>query len=128
MKLKPGARAVVLNAPEGFLKDFMPLPEGVHFEDRLEGKFDWVQVFVYNQAQLDILVPELVNALNPESLLWICFPKGSSKIQTDLTRDMGWDSLKQSDLKWVNLISVDPTWSAFYLRPFKPGEPHQTWW
>jgi hypothetical protein len=51
---------------------------------------------------------------------------GLSKIQTDLTRDVGWDALQQANLKWVNLISVDPTWSAFCLRPYKPGEPRQS--
>jgi hypothetical protein len=69
----------------------------------------------------------VVRALRPESLLWISFPKGTSKIQTDLTRDKGWGSLKKYDLKWVNLISVDETWSAFALRPLKKGEKKQDW-
>lgn len=47
-------------------------------------------------------------------------------IQTDLTRDKGWDSLKAHDLKWISLISVDSDWSAFALRPQRPGEPRQT--
>ncbi len=47
-------------------------------------------------------------------------------IQTDLTQDVGWDALQQADLKWVTLISVDPTWSAFCLRPYKPGEARQS--
>ena len=48
-----------------------------------------------------------------------------SKIQTDLTRDKGWESLSKLDLKWITLISVDETWSAFALRPYKPGEARQ---
>ena len=71
------------------------------------------------------MVPRLVKALAPESLLWISFPKGTSGIQTDLTRDKGWDALKSVDLKWVTLISVNDTWSAFCLRPYKPGEAKQ---
>ena len=65
-------------------------------------------------------------ALKPESLLWVAFPKGTSKIQTDLTRDKGWDVLQQADLKWVTLISVNDTWSAFLLRPCRRGEARQT--
>jgi hypothetical protein len=41
------------------------------------------------------------------------FDKGTSKIQTDLTRDRGWDVVGQADLKWVNLVSVNEIWSAF---------------
>ena len=126
MKLKPGQRAALVNAPEGYLKDLSPLPASVEVAERLQGEFDWVQVFVKNKAELDKLVPKVVRALKPDSLLWITFPKGTSKIQTDLTRDKGWDALQKADLKWVTLISVDETWSAFALRPYKPGEKLQS--
>lgn len=126
LKLKPGQRALVVNGPEGYAKELGPLPAGVELAEKLAGKFDWVQVFVKNKAEVDKLLPRVVRALKPESLLWISFPKGSSKIQTDLTRDKGWEAVQQADLKWVNLISVNETWSAFALRPYKPGEPRQS--
>jgi hypothetical protein len=126
MKLKPGQRAALVGAPQGYRKELSPLPAGVGVVEQLQGQFDWVQVFVKNKAELDKLIPRLVRALKPESLLWISFPKGASKIQTDLTRDQGWDALQQADLKWVNLISVNETWSAFALRPYKPGEKRQS--
>ena len=126
MKLKPGQRAAIINAPEGYVDTLRPLPEQVELSDQLDGSFDWVQVFLKNQAELERLLPDLVSALKPESLLWISFPKGSSKIQTDLTRDKGWDALREVDLKWINLISVNETWSAFSLRLYRPGEERQT--
>ena len=95
------------------------------YYEKLTGKFDWVQVFVTNKAELDKLLPRVVEALKPESLLWITFPKAASKIQTDLTRDKGWDAVRETDLKWTNLVSVNDTWSAFSLRPYKPGEERQ---
>ena len=126
LKLKPGQRAAVVNAPPGYLEKLAPLPEGVDLAEKLKGKFDWVQVFVKSKAELDKLVPKLARALLPEGLLWITFPKGSSKVQTDLTRDKGWEAIKDVDLKWINLVSVDDTWSAFSLRPYRPGEARQT--
>ncbi len=126
LKLKPSQRAAVVNAPDGYLQELGPLPNGVQVAEKLSGKFDWVQVFVKNKAELDKLVPRLVRALKPDALLWISYPKGTSKIQTDLTRDKGWEAIQQADLKWITLISVDETWSAFALRPYKPGEAHQT--
>ncbi len=126
MKLKPGQRAALVNAPEGYLKELSPLPAGVEVAEKLQGQFDWVQIFLKNRAELDKLVPKVVRALKPESLLWISYPKGTSKIQTDLTRDKGWDALQEANLKWVTLISVNETWSAFALRPYKPGEKRQS--
>jgi hypothetical protein len=59
-------------------------------------------------------------------MLWISFPKGTSKIQTDLTRDKGWEVLQGLDLKWITLVSVNETWSAFALRPYREGEEKQS--
>jgi len=118
MKLKPGSRAAILNAPDGYLKEFSP--EGVSLDQSLSGQYDWIQIFVRSQAELEALIPKVEAALKSVSLLWISFPKGTSKIQTDLTRDKGWDSVQ--GLKWVTLISVNETWSAFSLRLPKPGE------
>jgi hypothetical protein len=125
LKLKPG-RAGFINAPAGYLKELGPLPAGVEAVEKLSGKFDWVQVFVKNKAEIDRLAPRVAKALKPDSVLWISFPKGSSKIQTDLTRDKGWEALSGLDLKWINLVSVNDTWSAFSLRPYKAGEARQS--
>ncbi len=126
MKLRPGHRAAVISAPDGFLDELSPLPAGVEMCHELRGKFDWVQIFVTNKADLEKAAPRAMHALKPEGLLWISFPKGSSKNQSDLTRDKGWDSLRNSEMKWINLISVNETWSAFSLRPYKEGEARQS--
>jgi len=39
--------------------------------------------------------------------------------------DKWWDTLAEADLKWVNLILVNDTWSAFCLRPHKPDDAKQ---
>ncbi len=123
MKLKPGLQAAVINAPENYVAE---LRHDTALSPTLNGKFDWIQIFVQSRAELQGLVPEIAKALKPESMLWISFPKGSSKIQTDLTRDKGWESVQELDLKWINLISVNDTWSAFSLRPYREGEKRQS--
>ena len=123
MKLRPGVRAAIIHAPEKYLDQ---LKHDSEVSQKLSGKFDWVQIFAKNKKELDSLAPKAANALKPESILWLSFPKGSSKIQTDLTRDKGWEVLQGLDLKWVTLISVDENWSAFALRPYKAGEKKQS--
>jgi hypothetical protein len=123
MKLKSNLKAAVINAPENYVD---ALRHNTALSPTLNGKFDWIQIFVRNKAELDALAPKAVNALKPESMLWISFPKGTSKIQTDLTRDKGWDTLRNLDLKWINLISVNELWSAFSLRPYKAGDQKQS--
>jgi len=123
MKLRPGVRAAIIHAPEKYLDQ---LKHDSEVSQKLSGKFDWVQIFAKNKKELDSLAPKAANALKPESILWLSFPKGSSKIQTDLTRDKGWEVLQSLDLKWVTLISADENWSAFALRPYKAGEKKQS--
>ena len=125
LKLKPGQRATIINAPQDYLKELGPLPAGVQLADHLQGKFDWLQVFVKNQAQLNQFVPKVIRALKPDSLVWVSYPKGTSKIQTDLTRDHGWEAIQTANLKRLTLISVNATWSAFSFRPYRPGESRQ---
>lgn len=128
MKLKAGMKAAVINAPDGYVKELAPLPVGTTVGEKLQGELDWIQVFATTSAELKALAPKVGKALAPEGILWISFPKGSSGIQTDLTRDKGWDALAGADLKWVTLISVNGTWSAFALRPYRPGEARQRAW
>ncbi len=128
LKLKSGMEACIINMPEDYMQTLAPFPEGIQFSYELDppnGRYDWVQLFVQKKAELEELVPKVMEVLKPESLLWVSFPKGSSKIQTDLTRDKGWGAFRGTDLKWVTLISVDPTWSAFCLRPYREGEARQ---
>lgn len=123
LKLKPGSRAAVLNAPENYLSE---LEHDSDIARKLSGKFNWIQLFAKNTQELASLAPKAAAALTPESMLWLSFPKGSSKIQTDLTRDKGWEVIHDLDLKFVNLVSVNDMWSAFALRPYKRGEERQS--
>jgi hypothetical protein len=125
LKLRPGARAAVVGAPDGYLEQLQP-PPGSTVGTALDGPLDWIQVFVADSAELAAVVPGITKAVAPDGLVWISYPKGSSKRQTDLTRDRGWEPLEGSDLMWLSLVSVDDTWSAFGLRPYKPGEARQT--
>ena len=126
LKLKSGSRAAVAGAPPGYLEQLAP-PADVTISETLDGgPFDWIQVFVRTSAELAAIVVPLTAAIAPTGHIWISYPKGSSKLQTDLTRDKGWEPLAGSDLMWLSLVSVDATWSAFSLRPYKPGEARQT--
>jgi hypothetical protein len=126
LKLKPGTRAAVVDAPAGYLTQLAP-PQDVTVSETLDGgPFDWIQVFVLTSTDLAKVVAPLTAAIAPTGHIWISYPKGSSKLQTDLTRDKGWEPLAGGDLMWLSLVSVDDVWSAFGLRPYKPGEARQT--
>lgn len=125
LKLKAGYTATILNAPDEYLEELKPLPLRTKILQKADTQSDWIQIFVKSKAEIDKLFPKILWLLKPSTLVWICFPKGTSKIQTDLTRDKGWDVVAAAGLKWTNLVSVNETWSAFSLRQYKKGEAKQ---
>ena len=115
--LKPGYRFLLLNAPEGYREQVGELPADVQLEDQPSGRYDLVQVFVKSKAELDAVGRTLLEAVKPNGLLWVSYPKKTSKIKTDISRDYGWESLQEAGWGGVAIIAIDDTWSAFRIKP-----------
>jgi len=117
LRIKAKDVLLTLNAPADFKKGLPGLPAGVKITDSAK---DYAQVhwFVLNQAQIEKELSKVMKLVKPGVIVWVYYPKGTSGIQTDLTRDKGWDCLmKEGDkLTWISLISFDDTWSVFGLR------------
>jgi hypothetical protein len=125
-KLKLGAAShpIVLGA-SAESREALATALGRSVGDRIDGRHDWILLFARDRAALAATVESAAGALGDPGILWIAFPKGSSKIQVDLTRDAGWESVAAVDLMWLGLVSIDATWSAFSLRRYRPGEARQ---
>ena len=117
LQMKPRQRAVLINAPAGYLDKLVPLPDGVQIAASPEGQFDFVQLFVNDLAQLQELLPLAAQSVKPGALLWIAYPKGSAKTGTDLNRDRLWAAVSEHHLTGVSLISLDEIWSAMRFKP-----------
>ena len=117
--LKAGFRALILDAPDGFIASLDPLPDGVSISVSREADtaYDMVNVFVSSKADVDQHAALALNAVRKGGLLWFTYPKKSSKIKTDVSRDAGWDALTGAGWEGIAVISVDDTWSAMRFRP-----------
>lgn len=116
LKVKEGHTLLAIHPPANFQKDLGILPDGVVISEEAKA-YQQIHWFVMDKAQMEKEVENVVSLLKDGVLCWIYFPKGSSKIQTDLTRDKGWDALlKHKELHWVSLISSNDTWSTFGIR------------
>ena len=116
LKIKENFNLLTINAPADFRKNIGELPKGVKMSKDSEN-FNQVHWFVMNKAQMDKELTKVLKLIKDDVILWIYYPKGTSKLQTDLTRDKGWDNLlKHDELGWISLISFDDTWSTFGAR------------
>jgi SAM-dependent methyltransferase len=108
LQVKPGTRVLVLDAPDAYLER---LGDPAETEPRDDAAYDVVQVFVKDRLDVERRAAAALRALRPGGVLWFSYPKRSSKVATDLTRDHGWDVVARAGLRPVAQVSVDEVWS-----------------
>jgi predicted transport protein len=109
-------RAAIVNAPSGYVES-VDLPEDVVVTARPDARSDFVQLFVRDSAELAHYIQTVLDEIKPDCILWICYPKLSSGVQSDLTRDVGWEALYAAGWRGVASVAVDDVWSAVRFRP-----------
>ena len=82
----------------------MILPDGT--KATIGGTFDIVLTFYKKMTDMESEVGMLKEAMG-DGILWISYPKGSSKVETDLNRDIIRAALEKRGLKAVSMISID---------------------
>ena len=116
LRIKEGMKLLTIHAPSDFTAQLKPLPANVQLSDKIKD-YQQIHWFVKNKAEMEKEVDKVLKLLKGDIVCWIYYPKGTSKIQTDLTRDKGWESLmKHTEMQWISLISFDDTWSSFGMR------------
>ncbi len=116
LRIKPGHRVLILNAPDGYVEALGPLPDDVELAISPDGAFDCVHLFVRDRAELDRLAPTALGSVKRDGLFWVSWPKRSSRVKTDITRDTGWESISDAGWAGIATVSVDDTWSAIRFR------------
>ncbi|MCR8557136.1 YdeI/OmpD-associated family protein [Mucilaginibacter sp. BJC16-A38] len=117
LQVKPGKRWLFYNAPDNYLTQLEPLPDGVEAIFDLDGEFDGVQLFVKNSDELADTLPVVVPVLKPDSIFWITYPKKSSGIKSDLEMMGNWDIVGKYGYNGVSAAAVDDIWTALRFRP-----------
>ena len=102
---------------QDYLDELAPLPEDTAVETSGRGPFDFVQTFVSGKGDIKFYASKAIQALKPGGLLWFSYPKESSAIKTDISRDNGWEPVYAAGFRPVTLVAIDNTWSALRFRP-----------
>ena len=114
-KFKFKNNGVVLNAPMAIETEF----EKLGFKTSLDKNVKSNNTLVFinnNEAYLHFLKNDLGN-IEPDSVLWFAYPKGTSKVKTDINRDTIRVTGEEFGITTVTAISIDDTWSALRFRP-----------
>jgi hypothetical protein len=111
---KPGMTAAFLDAPDQFDALLGDL-EGVTVRRALRGHVDLAMCFVTERAALVKRAAKLREAVAPDGMVWVCWPKRASQVPTDVTEDVVREVLLPTGLVDVKVAAVDETWSGLKL-------------
>ncbi|PZR38641.1 MAG: hypothetical protein DI538_09060 [Azospira oryzae] len=114
-KLRFKDRGVVINAPAAIEEELTQLGFTTSFDKK--EKSTNTLVFINNHKEyLDFLNKQL-KYIEPDSVLWFAYPKGTSKVKTDINRDTIRITGEEFAITTVTAVSIDATWSALRFRP-----------
>lgn len=120
LRWKPGMNVLIMNPPEEFTQEEGSWTIHVEGMDLTEpSSHDLVLLYVKSAADLVNWASPALSAVTYDGLLWIAYPKKTSKIKTDIHRDHGWEPVQHAGFEGVALVSLDDTWSAMRFRPIE---------
>ena len=114
-KFKFKDTGILLNAPAILEKEFVKL--GLKTVLDKKGKSKNTLVFINNNAEYLAFLTKQLKNIEPDSVLWFAYPKGTSKIKTDINRDTIRVTGEEYGITAVTAVSIDSTWSALRFRP-----------
>ena len=116
-KLKFKDVGAIINAPNAIEKEFIKLGFSNSFDKK--GRSKNTIVFVNNHKEFLAFLKTQLKNIEPDSVLWFSYPKGTSGIITDINRDILRNTALVFGLKTVTAVSIDDTWSCLRLRPIE---------
>ncbi len=111
--IKEGYHCFVLNEPEAYWEWLSPLPEGVKVKKKVAREsLDFVHLFVKEMNVFEKEFLQCKEALKQQGMMWISWPKKSSKVATDLDENKIRDFGLANGLVDVKVCAVDDVWSG----------------
>jgi predicted CoA-binding protein len=114
--IKEGYTVLFVNVPRGYRSMMGKLPPKVKVLSQTSKPIDFIQVFVSSKKEFEDQLPKLKDLLTQKGLLWVTYPKLTSKQKSDINRDSIWAYAQTLGLGPVAMIAIDETWSAFRLK------------
>jgi hypothetical protein len=106
---------LVINAPVEYKAAFAEKVVDIH--TKINGKYSFIQVFETQLESARNKTAALIEALEEDGHLWVCYPKGTSKnYKSDINRTKIWDLFASYEFEPVTQVAINDDWSAIRYR------------
>lgn len=116
LQIKSEKYFLIQGMPSSIEKPFSKLNYAKNVTPLLRArKIDFALIFAVNVRQLAQIVDEVVPALHENGKFWVAYPKSTSKIYCDLSRDYNWELLTGLGFEQVSQVELDSVWAAIHF-------------
>ncbi len=113
LQLRDEKNLLIQGLPSSIEKQFIKLTFSKSVTPLLKTrKIDFALVFAVSHRQLVEILKDVIPVLGEDAKFWIAYPKLTSKIASDLSRDKNWDFVSDYGFEAVRMIALDNVWSA----------------
>jgi predicted SAM-dependent methyltransferase len=111
--IKEGYNCFLFQSPENYFELLEAIPKETEFEDEItQAPYDFEHVFVTTIQELESSWKMWKEALKKNGSLWVSWPKGGSKIETNLNGNIVREFGLKGGLVDVKVCAVDGNWSG----------------
>lgn len=111
LKIPSEQRLLVMESPSS---DYVTAEMDTQPKD---GLYSFGLLFATSIDHLHTHEATFFKALNEDAMIWIAYPKKSSKLFKNLNRDFGWEVVQAKGFAGIASIALDEDWSAMRFRP-----------
>ena len=79
--------------------------------------YPFVQVFATRLSEISRFAGKVSKHAAPNALVWVSYPKKTSKVAGDLSRDVVREAMSAVGWRAVSIVAIDEIWSALRFRP-----------
>jgi hypothetical protein len=113
--IKAGSEICLVDAPANYLSIIGPMPEGVKISERVLKTTDFVHIFTSKKAELSKVLGAYRTKIKSDGVVWVSWPKKSSKVPTDITEDTIREVALPLGFVDIKVCAVTEVWSGLKL-------------
>ena len=111
--LKAGFKIHLNNVPDYYIDLFDELPKNLVFTKAIGVlNLDFIHAFFTQEENLKASVHKLKDGIKQTGILWVSWPKGKSKIKTDINRELVRSVVLDAGLVDTKVCAVNEDWSG----------------
>ncbi|MEQ9288120.1 MAG: DUF3052 family protein [Cyclobacteriaceae bacterium] len=108
-------KIMLVNQPDYYFELFTHIPQDMEFTSDRSVKKNIIHYFAKSAADLASDIPEMRKMIEENGMIWVSWPKKSSKVPTDLDENMVRDIALANGLVDIKVCAVDEVWSGLKL-------------